>query len=78
LLKDLSDRLGLAYLFITHDLAVVRALADRVLVMQSGKIVEEGPVAQVFAAPQHPHTKELIAASPDLETAIAMHETAKS
>jgi peptide/nickel transport system ATP-binding protein len=77
LLKDLSDRLGLAYLFITHDLAVVRALADRVLVMQAGKIVEEGPVAQVFAAPQHPHTKELIAASPDLETAIAMHEKAK-
>jgi len=77
LLKDLSDRLGLAYLFITHDLAVVRALADRVLVIQSGKIVEEGSVAKVFAAPRHPHTKELIAASPDLETAIAMHEKAK-
>jgi len=76
LLKDLSDRLGLAYLFITHDLAVVRALADRVLVMQNGKVVEEGAVEQVFANPIHPHTKELIAASPDLETAIAKHEKA--
>jgi len=78
LLKDLSDRQGLAYLFITHDLAVVRALADRVLVMQNGKIVEEGPVGQVFTAPRHPHTKELIAASPDLETAIRRREGASS
>jgi peptide/nickel transport system ATP-binding protein len=74
LLRDLSARLGLAYLFITHDLAVVRALADRVLVMQDGKIVEEGAVADIFAAPKHPHTQALIAASPDLEAAIAARE----
>ncbi|MBL9096829.1 MAG: ABC transporter ATP-binding protein [Alphaproteobacteria bacterium] len=74
LLKDLSDRLGLAYLFITHDLSVVRALADRVLVMQNGKLVEEGAIAEVFANPKHPHTKELIAASPSLEAAIAARE----
>lgn len=74
LLRDLSERLSLAYLFITHDLAVVRALADRVLVMQNGKIVEEGTVVDVFAAPKHPHTKELIDASPDLEAALAARE----
>ena len=76
LLKDLSDRLGLTYLFITHDLAVVRALADRVLVMQNGKIVEHGRVADVFASPVHPYTQQLLAASPDLETAIAAREKA--
>jgi peptide/nickel transport system ATP-binding protein len=76
LLKDLSDRLGIAYLFITHDLAVVRALADRVLVMHAGKIVEEGPAAEVFAAPKHDYTKALIAASPSLVEAIAARESA--
>ncbi len=76
LLRDLSDRLGLAYLFITHDLAVVRALADRVLVMHNGKIVEEGTVADVFADPKHPHTKELIDASPGLEAVLAARERA--
>jgi peptide/nickel transport system ATP-binding protein len=74
LLRDLSGKLGIAYLFITHDLAVVRAMADRVLVMQHGRIVEEGTVAEVFAAPKHAHTKELIAASPDLEAALAARE----
>jgi peptide/nickel transport system ATP-binding protein len=78
LLRDLSDKLGIAYLFITHDLAVVRAMADRVLVMQHGRIVEEGTVAEVFAAPKHTHTKELIAASPDLEAALAAREVAAS
>ncbi|MBP6010584.1 MAG: ABC transporter ATP-binding protein, partial [Alphaproteobacteria bacterium] len=74
LLRDLSDRLGLAYLFITHDLAVVRALADRVLVMQSGKVVEEGPVAQVFDTPKHPYTAALLEASPNLEAALRKRE----
>jgi peptide/nickel transport system ATP-binding protein len=78
LLRDLSDKLGVAYLFITHDLAVVRAIADRVLVMQNGRIVEEGTVAQVFTEPKHAHTKELIAASPNLEAALAARERAAS
>ncbi|MCE9524185.1 MAG: dipeptide ABC transporter ATP-binding protein [Alphaproteobacteria bacterium] len=74
LLRDLSERLGIAYLFITHDLSVVRALADRVLVMHNGRVVEEGPVAQVLAKPQHAYTQQLVAASPDLETALAERE----
>jgi peptide/nickel transport system ATP-binding protein len=63
LLRDLRRRLGMAMLLITHDMGVVADLADRVLVMRSGEIVEEAPVRDLFAAPRHRYTKELLAAS---------------
>jgi microcin C transport system ATP-binding protein len=68
LLRDLQIRHRLAYLFISHDLKVVRALADEVVVLRDGKVVERGPAAQVFSAPQTPYTKALIAAAFNLET----------
>lgn len=63
-LKGLRDRLGLAYLFIAHDLPVVHDIADRLIVMHRGKIVEAGRTADIFKAPQHPYTRDLLAASP--------------
>ena len=68
LLRDLQTRHKLAYLFISHDLKVVRALADEVVVLRDGKVVERGTAQQVFAAPQTPYTKALIAAAFNLET----------
>jgi len=64
LLKELQTRLGMAMLFITHDLGIVRRLADHVCVMKDGKIVESGHVAEVFERPQHPYTRALLAAEP--------------
>ncbi|WP_439923488.1 ABC transporter ATP-binding protein [Nitrobacter sp. JJSN] len=64
LLADIRARLGMSLLFITHDLGIVRRIADRVCVMNGGKIVETGPVEQVFESPQHPYTRELLAAEP--------------
>jgi peptide/nickel transport system ATP-binding protein len=64
LLAELRDTLGLSYLFITHDLALLREFADRIVVMRRGKIVEAGNCARIFDRPQHPYTQTLLAASP--------------
>jgi len=64
LLKDLKDAEGMGLLFITHDLAIVRRIADRVFVMQQGEVVESGPTAELFANPQHPYTIKLLSAEP--------------
>jgi oligopeptide/dipeptide ABC transporter ATP-binding protein len=64
LLAQLRAQLGLSYLFVSHDLNVVRLLTDRVVVMYLGKVVEHGPVQQVFLQPQHPYTQALVSAIP--------------
>ena len=68
LLRDLQRERKLAYLFISHDLKVVRALANYVLVMQNGQVIEEGPAESIFADPQTSYTRALFAAAFDLET----------
>lgn len=69
LLKSLQQRFGIAYLFITHNLSVVRHLADEVAVMYLGRIVERGPVASVIGAPRHPYTAALLSAAPEIDPA---------
>jgi len=64
LLKELQAKLGMAILFITHDLGIVRKMADRVCVMRAGEVVETGAVADLFANPRHPYTRQLLAAEP--------------
>lgn len=66
---ELQKRRGLSYLFITHDLATVDFLADRVMVMYLGRIVERGPVADVFADPRHPYTRALLDSVPSIDPA---------
>ncbi len=73
LLDDLQDRLGLTYLFIGHDLSVVRHIADTVAVMYLGRIVEMGPVEEVFTRPIHPYTKALLSAVPVADPASNRH-----
>jgi oligopeptide/dipeptide ABC transporter ATP-binding protein len=67
LLEQLKHELGMSYLFVSHDLNVVRLLCDRVLVMYLGKIVEQGPAGEIFAEPRHPYTRALISAIPQAE-----------
>ena len=74
LLRDLSARRGLAYIFITHDLDAARAVANRVIVMRQGRVVEQGAIGEILNAPAHPYTRELINASPDLETVLRARE----
>jgi oligopeptide/dipeptide ABC transporter ATP-binding protein len=71
LLSDLQDSLGVSYLFISHNLATVRHLADTVAVMYLGKIVEQAPAGRIFAAPAHPYTEALLAAVPAPDPAVA-------
>jgi microcin C transport system ATP-binding protein len=71
LLRDLQKRKELTYMFISHDLKVVAALASRLIVMRGGKVVEEGPAAEIFAGPKSDYTKALFAAAFNLETAQA-------
>ena len=70
LLGDLSARLGIAYLFVSHDLEVVRAVTDRVLILQCGRIVEQGMTVDVFASPRHDYTKSLLGSKPGLQDDI--------
>ena len=67
LMRDLQDRFGLTYLFISHNLAVVRHMANRIGVMYLGRLVEVAPARELFRAPKHPYTRMLLDAVPDLD-----------
>jgi peptide/nickel transport system ATP-binding protein len=67
LLLDLKEELGLTYVFISHDLNVVRFISDRVIVMYLGEVVESGPVEALWTDPRHPYTRALLAAMPSLD-----------
>jgi peptide/nickel transport system ATP-binding protein len=72
--EDLQDQLGLTYLFISHDLAVVKHISDRVAVMYLGRLMEVGDYRQIYAAPQHPYTQALLAAVPRSHPGKPVHE----
>ena len=74
LLRDLRDRFGIAFLYITHDIATARHFAHRIVVMYLGRIVESGPAAAVVDNPLHPYTQALIAAVPEPDPANRLHE----
>ena len=73
LLAELQDSLKLSYLFISHDLGVVRYICDRALLLLHGKVIEEGPVDQVFDHPRSDYARRLIAAIPDVDPAQSLH-----
>ena len=75
LLQQLQQQLGLSYLFITHDLATVRRIADSVTVLRAGQVVEHGDVDRLFATPQQAYTRELIAAIPQVSPRLAQAHT---
>jgi peptide/nickel transport system ATP-binding protein len=66
LLRDLTSSSQTAVIFVSHDLAVVRTLADRAIVMRDGAVCEEGPTGRLFSRPEHPYTIELLSAIPDI------------
>jgi ABC-type oligopeptide transport system ATPase subunit len=75
LLLDLKDRFNVSYLFVSHDLRVIKYLSDRVLVMRSGEVLEQAAAEQLFANPQHPYTRELIASVPDFATDVRLNQS---
>lgn len=77
LLADLRARLGMTYLFVSHDLNVVRLLCDHVIVMKAGEIVENGPVSRVMTAPSHPYTRALLSAAPTSCDSLSRTEAAE-
>jgi peptide/nickel transport system ATP-binding protein len=77
LLADHKVRLGVSYLFVSHDLSVVKHISDRIAVMRKGKLVETGTTDEVFANPQHPYTQELLAAVPIPDPEVARQRRQK-
>ena len=77
LLERLQEQLGLSYLFITHDIETVRGIADQVVVMHQGKIVEQGPLAEVFSPPHHDYTAKLLASVPQMDPDWLTHRLAE-
>lgn len=73
LLMDLQDQMGVAYLFVTHDLSVVRHISDNICVMYLGQLVEKSPTKELFAQPLHPYTKALLSAIPSIDIDRPMH-----